>query len=130
MLSEDAQKGLEKRLAQIFSDITELLDIHTINMMAVEELYAHYKHPRTAILMGHARSVFLLAAANKDIVIRNFSATRVKKSLTGYGRASKQQMQLTVTQRLNLKEMPTPNDIADAMAIALCCINEHEHSIG
>ena len=92
--------------------------------MAVEELYSHYKHPRTAILMGHARSMFLLAAAQRGIEVRDFSATRIKKSVTGSGRAGKEQMQRAVQTQLQLAELPEPADVADALAIAMCCYTE------
>ncbi len=117
---------LAQRLSQIYRDIDALLDEQPVDALAIEELYAHYKHPRTAILMGHARGVFLLAAAQHDLPVYGFSATRVKKSLTGSGRAGKEQMQLAVTTQLGLKTMPKPADVADAIAIAMCCINEKQ----
>jgi crossover junction endodeoxyribonuclease RuvC len=88
---------------------------------AVEQLYAHYKHPRTAILMAHARGVILLAAQRRGIGVEQVSANRVKKSLLGYGHAGKQQMQRAIQQLWNLKELPQPPDVADALAVALCC---------
>jgi len=89
----------------------------------VEELYSHYAHPRTAILMGHARGVILQKCAEAGVEIRSFGATRIKKSLTGNGRASKEQVQRTVQTVLGLAELPEPNDVADAIAAALCCSN-------
>jgi len=121
----DTNLSLAERLEQIYRDIDILLEEHEIELMAVEQLYAHYKHPRTAILMGHARGMFLLAAACHGVRVVDFSATRIKKSLTGNGRASKQQMQRSVQTQLELKTLPTPADIADALAVAMCCINEH-----
>lgn len=123
----DPDLPLAQRLQQLHHDITELLQEHRPDQMAVEELYAHYRHPRTAILMGHARGVFLLAAAQQTVPVLDFSATRVKKSLTGTGRASKQQIQRAVTLRLNLPCIPEPPDVADALAIAMCCLNQHQH---
>jgi len=115
---------LAERIKQIFHDVTALLDEHDVDAMAVEELYAHYKHPRTAILMGHARGAFLLAAAQRGIPVHGFSATRVKKSLTGAGRAGKAQVQRAVKSQLHLNVIPKPPDVADALAVAMCCINE------
>lgn len=92
--------------------------------MAVEELYSHYAHPKTAILMGHARGVILQKCAERAIELRSFSATRIKKSITGNGRASKQQVQRTIQTVLCLRELPEPSDVADAIAAALCCANE------
>ena len=115
---------LAQRLKQIYFDADGLLSEHEPDVMAVEELYSHYKHPRTAILMGHARSMFLLAAAQRGIEVRDFSATRIKKSVTGSGRASKEQIQRAVQTQLQLAEMPEPADVADALAIAMCCFTE------
>jgi crossover junction endodeoxyribonuclease RuvC len=86
-------------------------------------LYSHYAHPRTAILMGHARGVILQKSAAAGIEVKSYSATRIKKSLTGNGHASKEQMQRTIQTVLALPELPKPPDVADAMAAALCCAN-------
>jgi len=123
--SADTELPLPGRLLQIYRDIDILLREHDINIMAIEQLYAHYKHPRTAILMGHARGMFLLAAADHNMPVDEYSATRIKKSLTGSGRAGKEQMQRSVMSQLSLARLPTPNDVADALAVAMCCINEH-----
>jgi crossover junction endodeoxyribonuclease RuvC len=88
--------------------------------MAVEQLYSHYEHPRTAILMGHARGAIFLAAAQKKIPVVSYAATRVKKIVTGNGRASKEQVQRTIQRELGLAALPEPPDVADALAIALC----------
>lgn len=114
---------LAKRLKQIYQDIDSLLGEYDIDVMAVEQLYSHYKHPRTAILMGHARGVFLLAAARRGIPVSDFSATRIKKNLTGNGRASKEQVQKAVAQQLKLGKIPQPADVADALAVAVCAID-------
>jgi crossover junction endodeoxyribonuclease RuvC len=88
--------------------------------MALEELYSHYEHPRTSILMGHARGVICLAAAEAGIEVVPYSATQLKKLLTGSGRASKLQMQRAIRNELRLAELPEPADVADALALALC----------
>ena len=124
-LKADHDQPLAKRLEQLYLDVEALLDEHCPDIMAVEELYAHYKHPRTAILMGHARGVFLLAAARRSIAVHGYAATRVKKSVTGNGRASKEQVQRAVQTQLHLAQIPSPNDVADALAVALCAVNEH-----
>jgi len=72
----DENLPLAQRLNQIYIDANALLTEQEPDVMAVEELYSHYKHPRTAILMGHARSMFLLAAAQRGIEVRDFSARR------------------------------------------------------
>lgn len=124
VIRADTRLALGKRLRQIYQDILAILQENQPELMAVEELYAHYKHPRTAILMGHARGMFLLAAAEQGVEVLDFAATRVKKSITGQGRASKEQIQRAVTSQLRLARIPRPADLADALAIAMCCLNE------
>ena len=119
----DSEAVLEERLDQIARDMQTLLDRFGPGVVAVEELYSHYAHPRTAILMGHARGVILQRCAEAGVEVRSFSATRIKKSVTGNGRASKEQVQRTVQTILALNEPPEPNDVADAIAVALCCAN-------
>jgi crossover junction endodeoxyribonuclease RuvC len=114
---------IELRLDEIAGDIESLLTRLTPDMVAVEEIYSHYAHPRTAILMGHARGVILQQCARAHVEVRSFAATRIKKSITGNGRASKEQMQRTIQTILALPELPSPPDVADAMAAALCCAN-------
>jgi crossover junction endodeoxyribonuclease RuvC len=114
---------IEEKLNQISQDTKTLLEKFAPQIMAVEQLYSHYAHPRTAILMGHARGVILQKAAEAGIEVRSFSATRIKKSVTGNGRASKEQMQKSIRTVLSLRELPTPSDVADAIAAALCCAN-------
>ena len=80
----------------------------------------HYAHPMTSIIMGHARGVICLAASQSDIPLYHYASTKIKKVLTGNGRASKEQMQAAICREFNLSEPPEPNDVADALAIALC----------
>ena len=124
IFSTDTSRELPGRLNQIAEDIDAILERFTPEVVAVEELYSHYKHPKTAILMGHARGVILQRAAEADAEVRSFAATKIKKSLTGNGRASKEQMQRTIQSVLGLAEPPEPADVADATAVALCCVNE------
>jgi crossover junction endodeoxyribonuclease RuvC len=88
--------------------------------MALEQLYAHYEHPRTAVLMAHARGAILLAAAENEVAVVHYASTRVKKTVTGHGRAGKDQVQRTIQRELGLAELPSPPDVADALAVALC----------
>ncbi|MBI4717687.1 MAG: crossover junction endodeoxyribonuclease RuvC [Planctomycetes bacterium] len=119
---------LALRLAALERDITAILREHRPAILAVEQLYSHYVHPRTAILMGHARGVILLAAGRLEIEVRSYAATRIKRYLTGNGRATKGQMQLSVQRALGLRELPEPPDVADALAIAMCCAAEISHA--
>ena len=112
--------SMAARLAEIHAGIMDVIESLKPSSMAVEQLYAHYKHPRTAILMGHARGVIALAAAHSKIEMSSYSATQIKKVLTGNGRAPKIQMQQAIQRELALAQVPDPPDVADALAIALC----------
>lgn len=116
----DPLASVAERLVELFRDLGSLLDLLKPQRIAVEKLYAHYAHPTTAIKMGHARGVILLAAAQRGIEPVEIGATEIKKALTGNGHAGKRQMQLAVQACFGLREMPNPPDVADAIAIALC----------
>ncbi len=115
-----AKATLQSRLKEIHEGITEVIQSCSPTFMALEQLFSHYDRPRTAILMGHARGVLCLAAGLAEIDVVHFEPTRVKKVLTGNGRAPKTQMQLAVQRELGLPTLPEPADVADALAIALC----------
>ena len=117
---KDSAGGLPDRLGKLHEELTDIIKQHQPDCLAVEKLYAHYKHPRTAILMGHARGVILLCARQHHLSVQDWPSTEVKKALTGYGHASKQQVQRAVASQCNLPEIPSPPDVADAIAIALC----------
>jgi crossover junction endodeoxyribonuclease RuvC len=119
----NAKSPIETKLNQIAEDVESLLKKFQPEIVAVEELYSHYAHPKTAILMGHARGVILQTCAAAGVEVKSFSATRIKKSLTGNGRASKEQVQRTIQTLLRLPRLPEPPDVADAIAAALCCAN-------
>lgn len=108
------------RLAELYQGVCDVIANLRPAVMALEELYSHYQRPRTAILMGHARGVICLAGARAGIPLVHYSATRIKKTLTGSGRAPKGQVQRAVQHELGLSEPPDPPDVADALAIALC----------
>lgn len=118
------EKAIEIRLNQIAEDLTAVLKKFAPDVVAVEQLYSHYAHPKTSVLMGHARGVILQKCAEFGVEVRSFNATRIKKSITGSGRASKQQMQAAVQSLLSLPDVPEPDDVADAIAAAVCCANE------
>ena len=108
------------RVKVLYDSLVEVLDQWRPTVIAVEQLYAHYDHPRTAILMAHARGCFFLAGAQRGIDVLSYPASRVKKTITGHGRATKEQMQNAILRELNLAKLPEPHDVADALAIALC----------
>ena len=88
--------------------------------LALEQVHSHVKHPRTAILMAHARGVIVLAAAERGVPVVGYAASRIKKTLTGSGKAPKEQMQHAIRTELGLDRLPEPHDVADACAVALC----------
>jgi crossover junction endodeoxyribonuclease RuvC len=112
--------SLTKRLVEIHEGVAEVIASLQPGVMALEELYSHYGRPRTAILMGHARGVICLAAAQAGIEVVHYSATQVKRILTGSGRAPKSQVQRAIQRELALSAVPDPPDVADALAVALC----------
>lgn len=120
LLRSSNKLPLARRLREIEAGLEELLSEYAIDLVAVEDLYAHYKHPRTAILMGHARGVVLVSAARHAIDVASLPATMVKRTLTGNGHAGKLQMQRAILATLELSVMPEPPDVADALAIAWC----------
>jgi crossover junction endodeoxyribonuclease RuvC len=117
---ERQKLDMSLRLTNLYNGIDEVIEQFRPSAMAVEQLYAHYEHPRTAILMGHARGVLLLAAGRRGIPVTSYNATRIKKTITGHGRASKAQMQHAMLRELGLSTLPEPPDVADALAAALC----------
>jgi crossover junction endodeoxyribonuclease RuvC len=112
--------SLTARLVEIHAGLSEVIASFHPAAMAIEELYSHYARPRTAILMGHARGVLCLAAAQAGVPVISYSATQVKRILTGSGQAPKGQVQRAVQRELGLLKLPEPPDVADALAIALC----------
>jgi crossover junction endodeoxyribonuclease RuvC len=116
----DAKADLARRITQIHTDLSELIAEFRPDLVAIENLYAHYAHPRTSILMAHARGVILLAAQQGGVAVTGLAATKVKKSLTGNGHASKLQIQRAIQAVYKLDALPEPPDVADALAIALC----------
>ncbi len=123
ILKSDSNAALEKRLYELHKDLVHIIETNEPHVMAVENLYSHYKHPRTSIIMGHARGVIFLAASQAGVPVVSYSATEIKKSLVGAGRATKAQVQHMVQQRLRLHDLPEPPDVADAIAAAYCHID-------
>ena len=111
---------LPDKVKRIFEGLRDLVESVNPDQLAIEKLYSHYAHPMTSIIMGHARGVICLAASQSEIPIYHYASTKIKKVLTGNGRASKEQIQASICREFNLSEPPEPNDVADALAIALC----------
>lgn len=115
-----ASESMARRIRSLYEGVVEVMEQFQPQVMALEQLYAHYQHPRTAILMAHARGVIFLAAAQRQVPVVSYNATHIKKTITGNGRAPKDQVQRTIQRELGLKTLPEPPDVADALATALC----------
>jgi crossover junction endodeoxyribonuclease RuvC len=123
VVRSDAKDTLADRVRTIYLQLRDILRELEPDVIAVEDLYSHYRHPVTSILMGHARGVLFLAAAEAGLPVESYGATRIKKALTGSGRASKEQVQRMVQSTLRLETLPEPPDVSDALAVALCHAN-------
>ena len=119
VIRTDAKGGIARRLGTLYSGIKEVLKDFKPGVLVVEKLFAHYKHPATAILMAHARGVVCLAAHEEGVAMVSVPSTRVKKSVVSLGHASKGQVQRAVQMLLGLEAPPSPPDTADALAVAL-----------
>jgi len=124
-----ASTEMADRLRVLYDGIVEVLEQFRPEVVAMEQLFAHYNHPRTAILMAHARGVILLAAGQHHLPVFSYNATQVKKTITGSGRASKDQVQRTIQRELGLPKLPEPPDVADALAAALCHYYAQKQSV-
>lgn len=113
-----------QRLKTVYQELRRILREYQPDAVAVEEMF-FAKNVQSALKLGQVRGVALLAAAHADLHIGEYSPTAVKQSVTGYGRAGKEQVQSMVVHLLKLKKPPTPLDASDALAIAIC----HIHSV-
>jgi crossover junction endodeoxyribonuclease RuvC len=114
-----AHTSIEKRLLTLHQKLRELILLHRPGSAAVEKLFFQ-RNVKTAIAVGQARGVALLALAESGIEISDYSPLEIKQAVTGYGGADKNQIQQMVKAILNLDEIPKPDDAADALAIAIC----------
>jgi crossover junction endodeoxyribonuclease RuvC len=121
-------KGLASRLRTLFDGVREVIREFEPRALCLEEVYSHASFPRTSILMGHARGVICLAAELEDIPVIDLPAKRIKKALTGNGNASKAQVQRAIQETFSLARFPQPPDVADALAAAVCFINQWQRS--
>lgn len=122
----DPREPLPQRLLRIHTAIETLIRKYKPDVLVVEKVYAHYRHPATAFVLGQARGVICLAGAAARIPVAEYAATRVKKALTGKGLAPKQQVQRTVASLLGLTALPKYLDVTDALALAVafCCLSK------
>ena len=110
---------LEARIHLIYDGVHALVAKHAPTLIVLEDLYAEYKFPRTALLMAHARGVICLAARQCDVTLLTLAPTVVKRAIAAHGTATKEQIQHSVQRLLSLHELPRPSHVADALALAL-----------
>jgi len=122
VISTPKNLDMSNRLLILYEDIKEIIDHHKPDVIAVEQLF-FARNVTTAIAVGQARGVVLLAAQKADLTIVEFTPLQVKQSVTGYGQATKKQVQEMVRKILDLSQVPKPDDAADALAIAICSSN-------
>ncbi|MEA4922792.1 MAG: crossover junction endodeoxyribonuclease RuvC [Eubacteriaceae bacterium] len=124
-VTTEAGEKMPDRLKHLYSSLIEIIDEHHPDVAGIEELFFN-NNAKTAINVGQARGVAVLACANKDLEIGEYTPLQIKQALVGYGRADKKQVQTMVKAILHLEEVPKPDDTADALAAAVC----HGHSAG
>lgn len=118
-IEPDSKAPFEQRLFKIHLHITSILQAHQPDVVVLEKLYAHYKHPATAAILGHARGVICLSVAQQKIPLVEHSVKRIRKALTGNGNATKVQCQEFVKRLLNITSSGFKLDASDALSLAL-----------
>lgn len=122
-ITTEAHTPQEQRLVQIYESAGALMDKYKPDSVAVEKLFFN-RNVTTAFAVGQARGVIILAAAQRGLPVAEYTPLQVKQSVVGYGKAEKRQVQEMVKMFLKLSAIPKPDDVADALAIAIC----HAHS--
>lgn len=118
-----SNKKISQRLKHIYKEASKLLQTYKPDIVAIEDTF-YQKNVKSALALGQAKGVLLLAAANENIECVEYAPRKVKQSITGNGAATKEQVQFMVQQILKLEKPPTPIDTSDALAIGLCYINQ------
>jgi crossover junction endodeoxyribonuclease RuvC len=123
VVSLSARLPMEKRLRSLYSELSKIITRHKPNEVAIEEPFIGH-NVRSAFAIGKAQAIAILAAANKGLPIYYYSPAKIKKQVTSYGQSDKQQVQEMVRVQLGLSEPPQPSDAADALAVAMCHIQQ------
>lgn len=124
-ISTSPEQSTAERLLEVSRDLSEIIKKHKPHEAAVEDLF-FFKNVKTVMKVSQARGAILLTLEQFCVSISEYTPLQVKQALTGYGRAEKKQIQLMVKNILKLKDIPKPDDTADAIAIALCHINSRK----
>ncbi|HTY64497.1 MAG TPA: crossover junction endodeoxyribonuclease RuvC [Acidobacteriota bacterium] len=118
-IKTNPRQPFHERLLKIYRDLSAIVMREKADLMAIEEVF-HATNVQSALRLGHARGIALLVAAEKGIGVFEYSPLEIKSAVVGYGRAEKTQIQTMVRLLLNLPQVPTPDDAADALAVAIC----------
>jgi crossover junction endodeoxyribonuclease RuvC len=129
ILSTPARSTFPEKLLVIHHGLKALLERHRPECVAIENIF-YAKNVRSALKLGHARGVALLAASETAIPVVEYSPAEIKRSVVGYGRAEKPQVQAMMKLLLGLDTAPSPHDVADALAVAMCHIHTSTSGIG
>ena len=122
-LTSTERSPIGERLNNMYDELLEIIRRHQPEAVAVEQPFVA-KNARTALAIGRAQAVALLAAANEGIPTGEYTPTQIKQRVANYGASSKEQIQEMVKLQLGLAEVPQPNDAADALAVAICHLRE------
>lgn len=114
------------RLRIIYSNLSDLITEYQPQEASIEELFFN-KNTKTALMVGQARGAVILACANNNLKVFEYTPLQIKQALVGYGRAEKMQIQVMIKNILNLDTVPKPDDIADALAAAVCHANSRNY---
>ena len=126
-VTTDADLAMSARLTMIYNGLIDIIERYRPDAFAIEELFFS-KNIKTALTVGHARGVAVLAGSKSGVQVYEYTPLQVKQAVVGYGRADKNQIQQMVKIILNLREIPKPDDVADALAVAICHGNSSKFS--
>lgn len=118
------RETMPKRLAKVFTDLSQLIYSHSPALVAIEEVF-YSVNAKSALKLGQVRGVAMLAASSAGLEVAEYSPLSIKSAVVGYGKAEKIQVQHMVAHLLHLPEPPQPADAADALAIAICHLHTH-----
>jgi crossover junction endodeoxyribonuclease RuvC len=122
IIRTQSRNTLSARLKKLYSQVMDIIVSHKPDICVIEQLYSHYKHPMTSVLMGHARGVVLFCCSQHDVLLKEYPAKTPKRAVTGNGNASKLQVQRVINKILNLPDTPCPLDVTDALSLCLTYI--------
>ncbi len=120
VIETDRKAALHLRLRELADGLREVIRELKPDVAAMEKVFANPRNLKSSLLLAQARGALLLSIAESGLPLLQYEPTRIKRMLTGSGRAPKEQMQMAICRELQLRQLPEPHDVADASAIALC----------